>query len=121
MILPQHLRQTFPVYLAITGAGALMALYFPRIPWFNFLIFFMPLLLVRMESNRDKELDERYFQTMRIIGDAFDLSRGMPGHSSRVSNLAAEVAREMGVPDEDAQHPLRRRPARYRSHRVRGR
>ncbi|MDY6794644.1 MAG: HD domain-containing protein [Actinomycetota bacterium] len=97
VILPQHMRQTFPAYLAISGAGALMALYFPRIAWFNFLIFFIPLLLVRLESNRDKELDERYFQTMRIIGDAFDLARGLPGHSGRVSNLSAEVAREMGV------------------------
>ncbi|MDI6873237.1 HD-GYP domain-containing protein [Candidatus Solincola sp.] len=96
-ILPQHARQTFPVYLAIAGAGALMALYFPRIPWFNFLIFFIPLLLVRAESNRDKELDDRYYSTLLVIGDAFDLARGMPGHSGRVSNLAAEVAREMGL------------------------
>ena len=101
MILPQHIRQTFPAYLAITGAAALMALYFPRIAWFGFLVFFIPLLLVRLESNRDKELDERYFQTMRIIGDAFDLARGMPGHSGRVSNLAAEVAREMGISAEE--------------------
>jgi hypothetical protein len=104
IVLPQHIRQTFPIYLAITGAGALMALYFPRIPWFNFLIFFIPLLLVRLESNRDKELDERYFQTMRVIGDAFDLSRGMPGHSGRVSNLAAEVAREMGISAEETRN-----------------
>jgi len=104
VILPQHIRQTFPIYLAITGAGALMALYFPRLPWFNFLIFFIPLLLVRLESNRDKELDERYFQTMRVIGDAFDLSRGIPGHSGRVSNLAAEVAREMGISAEETRN-----------------
>jgi hypothetical protein len=104
VILPQHMRQTFPAYLAITGAGALMALYFPRTPWLNFLIFFVPLLLVRLESNRDKELDERYFQTMRIVGDAFDLSRGVPGHSGRVSNLAAEVAREMGVSAEETRN-----------------
>ncbi|NPV60181.1 MAG: HD domain-containing protein [Actinobacteria bacterium] len=104
VILPQHMRQTFPAYLAISGAGALMALYFPRLPWFNFLVFMVPLLLVRMESNRDKELDERYFQTMRIIGDAFDLARGMPGHSGRVSNLAAEVAREMGVSAEETRN-----------------
>ena len=100
-VLPQHMRQTFPVYLSITGAGALMALYFPRIPWVNFLIFFIPLLLVRAESNRDKELDDRFFQTMRIVGDSFDLSRGMPGHSGRVANLAVEVAREMGVSARD--------------------
>jgi len=104
LILPQHMRQTFPAYLAITGAGALMALYFPRIAWFSFLVFFFPLLLVRMESNRDKELDDRYFQTMRVIGDAFDLSRGMPGHSSRVSNLADEVAREMGLSKDEARN-----------------
>lgn len=104
VIMPQHMRQTFPAYLAITGAAALMALYFPRIAWFNFFVFFIPLLLVRMESNRDKELDERYFQTMRVIGDAFDLSRGMPGHSSRVSNLADEVAREMGLPKDEARN-----------------
>jgi len=96
-VLPQHVRQTAPVYLAIVGAGALMALYFPRLPWLNFLIFFFPLMLVRAESNRDKELDERYFQTVRIIGDAFDQARGLPGHSGRVSNLAGEVAREMGA------------------------
>jgi HD superfamily phosphodiesterase len=104
MVLPQHMRQTFPIYLAITGAGALMALYFPRVPWLNFLIFFIPLLLVRLESNRDKQLDERYFQTMRVVGDAFDLSRGMPGHSGRVSNLAAEVAREMGISAEETRN-----------------
>ncbi len=104
VVMPQHIRQTFPIYLAITAAGALMALYFPRIPWLNFLVFLIPLLLVRMESNRDKELDERYFQTMRVIGDAFDLARGMPGHSGRVSNLSAEVAREMGVSAEETRN-----------------
>jgi HD superfamily phosphodiesterase len=104
VVLPQHMRQTFPIYLAITGAGALMALYFPRVPWLNFLVFFIPLLLVRAESNRDKELDERYFQTMRIVGDAFDLARGVPGHSGRVSNLAAEVAREMGISAEETRN-----------------
>ncbi len=104
IVFPQHVRQTFPIYLAITGAGALMALYFPRLPWFNFLIFFVPLLLVRMESNRDKGLDERYFQTMRVIGDAFDLSLNVQGHSGRVSNLAAEVAREMGISAEETRN-----------------
>ncbi len=101
VIFPQHMRQTFPAYLALTGSGALMTLYFPRIPWLNFLLFSLPLLLVRLECNRDKELDERYFQTMRIIGGAFDLDRGVPGHSERVSNLAADVAREMGVSAEE--------------------
>jgi putative nucleotidyltransferase with HDIG domain len=104
IVLPQHMKQTLPIYVAITGAGALMALYFPRVPWLNFLIFFIPLLLVRLESNRDKELDERYFQTMRVAGDAFDLSRGMPGHSGRVSNLSAEVAREMGISAEETRN-----------------
>lgn len=97
VVLPHHARQTFPVYLALVGAGALMSLYFPRIPWFNFLLFFIPLLLVRAESNRDKELDDRYFSTLLVIGDAFDLAQGLPGHSGRVSNLAAEVAREIGL------------------------
>lgn len=104
VILVQHMRQTLPSYLAIAGAAALMALYFPRTPWLNFLIFFIPLLLVRLESNRDKELDERYFQTMRVIGDAFDLARGIPGHSSRVSNLADEVARDMALPGDEVRN-----------------
>jgi hypothetical protein len=104
VILPQYVRQTFPAYLAIAGAGALMALYFPRIPWLNFLIFFIPLFVVRLESNRDKELDERYFQTIRVIGDAFDLSRGIPGHSGRVSNLAVEVSRELGLSEEETRN-----------------
>jgi putative nucleotidyltransferase with HDIG domain len=104
VILPQYIRQTFPAYLAIAGAGALMALYFPRIPWLNFLIFFIPLFVVRLESNRDKELDERYFQTIRVIGDGFDLSRGVPGHSGRVSNLAAEVSRELGLSEEETRN-----------------
>ena len=38
---------------------------------------------------------------MRIVGDAFDLSRGIPGHSGRVDDLAAEVAWEMGVLAEE--------------------
>jgi len=104
IVFPQHVRQTLPIYLAITGAGALMALYFPRIPWLNFLVFFIPLLLVRMESNRDKELDERYFQTMRGIGDGFALSLNVPGHSGRVSNLSREVAREMGISAEETRN-----------------
>jgi HD-GYP domain-containing protein (c-di-GMP phosphodiesterase class II) len=60
--------------------------------------------VVRLESNRDKELDERYFQTMRVIGDAFDLSLHVPGHSGRVSNLAVEVAREMGISAEETRN-----------------
>jgi putative nucleotidyltransferase with HDIG domain len=60
--------------------------------------------VVRLESNRDKELDERYFQTIRVIGDAFDLSRGMPGHSGRVSNLSVEVSRELGLSEEEARN-----------------
>ena len=102
--LMQHMRQTFLAYLAIAGAAALMALYFPRLQWFNFLIFFMPLLLVRLESNRDRELDERYLQTIRVIGDAFDMGRGLEGHSSRVSNLADEVARDMALPGDEVRN-----------------
>jgi HD domain len=102
--LMQHMRQTFLPYLALAGAAVLMALYFPRLPWFNFLIFFIPLLVVRLESNRDRDLDDRYFQTMRVIGDAFDLARGIPGHSSRVSNLADEVARDMALPGDEVRN-----------------
>jgi hypothetical protein len=100
----QYMRQTFLSYLAIAGAAVLMAFFFPRVPWFNFFIFFIPLLVVRLESNRDRDLDERYFQTMRVIGDAFDLAREMPGHSSRVSNLAAEVARDMALPGDEVRN-----------------
>ncbi len=106
VILPHQVRQTYPVYLALVASGGLMAFYFPRLPWFNFLIFFLPLMLVRAECNRDKALDQRFFDTMRIIGDAVDQDRGVPGHSSRVSNLSVEVARSMGQP-EDAVRDLR--------------
>lgn len=106
VILPHQIRQTYPVYLALTASAGLMALYFPRLPFWNFLIFFLPLMLVRAECNRDKELDQRFFDTMRIIGDAVDQSRGVPGHASRVSNLSVEVARSMGQP-EDAVRDLR--------------
>lgn len=101
MILPHHVRQTWLIYVAIAASGGLMALYFPRIPWFNFLIFLLPLFLVRAESNRDKELDVRFLQTMRVMGDAVDLARGIPGHSSRVSNLSVEVARSMGLAEDE--------------------
>lgn len=97
----QQLRQTFPAYLAVASSAALMALYFPRLPWANFFVFALPLLLVRMVSNRYRELDERFFQTVRVLGEAFDRARGLEGHSSRVSNLSAEVAREMGCSPEE--------------------
>jgi putative nucleotidyltransferase with HDIG domain len=106
VILPHQIRQTYPVYLALTASAGLMALYFPRLSFWTFLVFFLPLMLVRAECNRDKELDQRFFDTMRIIGDAVDQSRGVPGHASRVSNLSVEVARSMGQP-EDAVRDLR--------------
>ncbi len=101
VILPHHIRQTILIYISLASCAGLMALYFPRIPWINFLIFALPLFIVRAESNRDKELDNRFIQTMRIIGDAVDLSRETPGHSSRVSNLSVEVARAMGLPENE--------------------
>lgn len=101
VLLRQQVRQTLPAYLAVVAASALMTLYFPRLPWANFFVFALPLLLVRMASNRFRELDERFFQTVRVLGEAFDRARGVEGHSSRVSNLAAEVAREMGLSLED--------------------
>jgi len=97
----QQVRQTLPTYLATAAAAALMTLYFPRLPWANFFIFALPLLLVRMVSHRYRELDERFFQTVRVLGEAFDRTRGKEGHSSRVSNLASEVAREMGLSLEE--------------------
>ncbi len=106
VILPHQVRQTYPVYLALFTSAGLMAFYFPRIGFWTFLVFFFPLLLVRGECNRDKELDQRFFDTMRIIGDAVDQARGVPGHASRVSNLSVEVARSMGQP-EDAVRDLR--------------
>ncbi len=106
VILPHQVRQTCLVYLALAASGGLMAFYFPRLPFWNFLIFFLPLMLVRAECNRDKALDQRFFDTMRVVGDAVDQDRGVPGHSSRVSNLAVEVARCMGLP-EDAVRDLR--------------
>ncbi len=104
VILPHQVRQTWPVYLSLAAGGGLMALYFPRLPFWNFLIFFLPLMLVRMESNRDQELDGRFLSTMRVIGDAADNIRMLPGHSSRVSNLSVEVARSMGLPEDQVRN-----------------
>ena len=36
VILPHQIRQTYPVYLALTASAGLMALYFPRLPFWNF-------------------------------------------------------------------------------------
>jgi len=104
VILPHQVRQTWPVYLALGASGGLMALYFPRLPFWNFLIFLFPLMLVRLECNRDQELDRRFLATMRVIGDAADHIRGLPGHSSRVSNLSVEVARSMGLPEDQVRN-----------------
>jgi hypothetical protein len=104
VILPHQVRQTWPLYLSLFAGGGLMALYFPRLPFWNFLIFFFPLMLVRLECNRDKELDQRFFSTVRVVGDAADSIRGLPGHSSRVSNLSVEVARCMGLPEDQVRN-----------------
>ncbi len=105
-LLPHQIRKTFPVYAAITASGFLMALYFPRIPWLNFVLFLLPLFLVMAESNTDKRLDDRLLQTMQVVSGVAELAWDDDGHSARVTSLSLDVAREMGV-SEDEIHDLR--------------
>ncbi len=105
-LLPHQMRKTFPVYAALSAAGFLMALYFPRIPWLNFAVFLIPLFLVMAESNTDKRLDNRLLQTMQAVSSVAELAWDDMGHSDRVTSLSLDVAREMGV-SEDEIHDLR--------------
>ncbi len=105
-LLPHQMRKTFPVYAALAASGFLMALYFPRVPWLNFVLFLLPLFLVMAESNTDKRLDDRLLQTMQAVSGVAEMAWGDDGHSLRVTSLSLDVAREMGV-SEDEIHDLR--------------
>ncbi len=100
-LLPHQSRKTFPVYAAIAASGFLMALYFPRIPWLNFVLFLLPLFLVMAESNTDKRLDDRLLQTVQAVSGVTELAWGDDGHSARVTSLSLDVAREMGVSEDE--------------------
>ncbi|MHB8780538.1 MAG: HD domain-containing protein [Candidatus Geothermincolia bacterium] len=106
VLLPHQMRKTVPVYAALAASGFLMALYYPRLPWLNFLIFLLPLMLVMAESNTDKRLDDRLYQTVRALSETAEAAWGDEGHAGRVTNLSLEVAREVGV-SEDEIHDLR--------------
>ncbi len=105
-LLPHQMRKTFPVYAALSASGFLMALYFPRIPWLSFVLFLIPLFLVMAESNTDKRLDDRLLQTMQAVSGVAELGWGDDGHSARVASLSLDVAREIGI-SEDEIHDLR--------------
>nr|WP_179393688.1 HD-GYP domain-containing protein [Carboxydothermus ferrireducens] len=91
-----------PNYALLAILGYLMAQVYNSIGIPGIILFFIPLLIARYVFKLYSDLRESYLSTIRALVAALEAKDPYTkGHSERVSELAVEIAREMGMkPDE---------------------
>lgn len=92
------LRWEVPLYLVLGSTGGLVVLAFDPLGWVAFPLLLLALLVTWHEFRRFAEARRTYEQTVRAMGQLTERAGYAPvGHHQRVSELAAEVGRELGL------------------------
>jgi hypothetical protein len=87
---------------AIAATGVLIALAAPFMGYLALPVFAVPLLLTQFSFRRYATIDGTYLQTIRSLSKVTEVGGYTPtGHSRRVSLLAEQVGREMGMHQRD--------------------
>ncbi|WP_162485042.1 HD-GYP domain-containing protein [Carboxydothermus hydrogenoformans] len=93
-----NFRGFIPNYALLAILGYLMALVYNSIGIPGIILFFIPLIITRYVFKLYSDLRESYLSTIRALVAALEAKDPYTkGHSERVSELAVEIAKEMGL------------------------
>lgn len=99
-----QLRNRLALHSALLSVAALMALAYESLGNLTFVLFLLPLLAARYAFKRYASIHKIYLQTVRALAKVPELAGYAPeGHSTRVAELAASLARERGMSDNEVQ------------------
>lgn len=89
-----------PMDLSAVSAGTLLALAYPVLGAWSFPLFLAPLIATHYSFRQLTSIQRTYLQTIRALSKVPEMAGyTRPGHSTRVAQLAVEVARELGMSD----------------------
>lgn len=99
-----NFRWMIPNYITLAPIGFLMAYVYKFHGPLAVSLFFIPLLLARYIFKTYMDMREVYLNTLSALVDAMDAKDSYTrGHSERVSAYAAEIAREMKLPEDQVE------------------
>lgn len=99
-----QLRNLTPLHVAFLSVSALIALAHDVLGLWAFALFLLPLLAARYSFRRYAQIHRTYAQTIKALSTLPELAGYAPlGHSSKVADLAVNIARDRGFPDPDVQ------------------
>lgn len=96
--LARALLHDLNVFLGLTLTGALFGELFPNLTWWALPIALLPYSFAHSAFARFQETKTTYKQTIRALARIPEVSGlGIDGHADRTTDIAAAIAREMGL------------------------
>jgi putative nucleotidyltransferase with HDIG domain len=96
------IRSTAALHLSILSVGALLAIAFPPLREWSFPLFLAPLAATQFAFRQFASIRKTYLQTIRALSKVPEMAGYTePGHSTRVASLAVEIARDLGVNEQE--------------------
>lgn len=93
---------TAALQLSIVSVGALLALSYPSLDVYAFLLFLAPLAATQFAFQQFSSIRTTYLQTIRALSKVPEMAGyTKPGHSTRVAELSVAIARELGVKENE--------------------
>ncbi|HEX9712212.1 MAG TPA: HD domain-containing protein [Actinomycetota bacterium] len=95
-----QVRATAALQLSAVSVGALLALSYPSLDVYAFLLFLAPLAATQFAFRQFASIRTTYLQTIRALSKVPEMAGyTMPGHSTRVAELSVAIATELGIPE----------------------
>lgn len=99
-----NFRSLVPNYITLVPIGFLMAYTYKFYGPLSVSIFFIPLLLARYIFKTYMDMREIYLSTLTALVETLDAKDSYTrGHSERVAAYAAEISREMKLPEDQVE------------------
>jgi putative nucleotidyltransferase with HDIG domain len=95
-------RSTAALHLSILSVGALLAIAYPPLREWSFPLFLAPLAATQFAFRQFASIRKTYLQTIRALSRVPEMAGyTQEGHSGRVAELAVDIARELGVDEQE--------------------
>jgi putative nucleotidyltransferase with HDIG domain len=95
-------RSTAALHLSILSVGALLAIAYPPLREWSFPLFLAPLAATQFAFRQFASIRKTYLQTIRALSRVPEMAGyTQEGHSRRVAELCVEIARELGVEEQE--------------------
>lgn len=96
-----NLKWLIPNYLALAPLGVLLAISYQLSGIFGLILFIAPLFVARYAFQQYMQMHKIYMATVQALAAAIDAKdHYTKGHSDRVAEYAAAIAREMRLPED---------------------